>query len=274
MKKIKVVAEIANYWHGDEEQLFATIEAAAAAQVDFLKVQLFNPDRIGNPWKHKKKCIEACLIKETLLKEVKRKCDRYGIGLIGTVNNADRVELLQNTDVTNIKIASGQLHPQLIDAIIQHQWERIFVSTGMIAAHEDLGPIRKLKENTNELVIMHCVSLYPTHDPELNLNRIIRLREEFVEPNDQCKTVIGYSDHHMDDLPGLLAVGLGAEYVERHFKIEGSFGPTSEIALSPEDMGNFVGLCKRMSIMFGAGNMAMQPREQDSYEHYKTRFVI
>jgi len=192
--------------------------------------------------------------------------------LIATVNHAHSVELLVNQNVSNVKIASGQIHPLLIDAIKQHKWERIFVSTGMLENTNDLMLIHQLAECTSELVIMHCVSLYPTHDAELNLNRIKVLKGFFV--NEIDKVAMGYSDHHMDDLPCLVAAGLGAEYIEKHFKLPDSFGPTSEIARLPEEMANLSGLCKRMGRMFGDGSLPMQPRERESFEKYKNRWMI
>jgi len=273
MKNIKIIAEIANYWQGDEELLKDTIHNAAVCQVDFLKVQLKDSGRIGNPWQDKKENIKACEIKDSLLKEIKSDCDFHGIDLIATVHHANMVELCTRTNVSNIKIASGQLHPLLVNAIKEHQWRRVFVSTGMIKDANELDILYDLVDCTYELVIMHCVSLYPTHDSELNLSRILALREKYGGI-DKTRVAFGYSDHHLDDLPCFLAVSLGASYLEKHFKIKGSFGPTSEIASSPQDMGNLVGLCKRISRMFGDGRLVMQDRERESYEHYKTRYII
>lgn len=272
MRKINLIAEPANYWHGDEEILKDTLLHAAACQVDFFKVQLSNPERLGNPWQPKKKVVEACEIKESLLREIKQECDRYGINVLATVNNADRVELCRNQNVTNVKIASGQIHPLLIDAIKSHEWERVFISTGMLEEAGILSLLEGLEKCCSELVIMHCVSLYPTYDPEINISRISSLRWFFTDAD--IEVTMGYSDHHLDDLPCFLAVGQGARYIERHFKIEDSFGPTSEICLGPKEMGNFSGLCKRMSVMWGNGELPMQPREKYSHAHYKTRYII
>src|SRR6056300_1447687 len=132
MKKIKVIAELANYWQGDEVLLKDTVDAAAMCQVDFVKVQLPNANRIGGPWAHKVQQIKANEIGENKLNEIKKQCDVLGVGLLATAHHVSSVELLQRTDVSNVKIASGQLHPLLVGAIRKHEWERVFVSTGMI----------------------------------------------------------------------------------------------------------------------------------------------
>ena len=143
----------------------------------------------------------------------------------------------------------------------------------MLESKETLELLGNVVDCAQEIVVMHCVSLYPTHDVEVNLNRIVTLRRFFSFVKDY-KITMGYSDHHMDDLPCLVAAGLGVEYIEKHFKLPESFGPTSEIAMLPEEMANLSGLCKRMGRMFGDGELVMQPREQESFEKYKNRWII
>ncbi len=269
---IKVIAEPAIYWHGDEDLLLETVKQAAVAQADFFKLQLFDTTRMGNPWKHKEEFYKQCEIGENLLNQVKKRCAELGMELICTVNHAHKVELCKRSNVSNVKIASGQIHPLFVNAIKEHKWERVFVSTGMVEDKKVLDFVHELKECTKELVLMHCVSLYPTHDAELNLNRIKRLTEYIISEN--CKVEVGYSDHHMDDLPCLVAVGLGATYLEKHFRVGDSFGPTCEIAVSPDELANLTALCKRMSKMLGSGGLSMQEREWQSFDKYKTRWVI
>lgn len=271
MTQVKVIVETAIYWHGDEELLMDTVLQAAACQADFFKLQLFDTGKIGNAWKHKKAFYKQCEVGENLLNQVKKRCEDLGMELICTVNHAHKVELLKRTNVSNVKIASGQIHPLLINAIKEHEWERVFVSTGMLEDEKIFDNVYELQDCTKELVLMHCVSLYPTNDAELNLRRIQRFTNmALAGPN----MSVGYSDHHMDDLPCFVAVGLGATYLEKHFRLEGSFGPTSEIAHLPADMGNLVALCKRMSKMMGDGRLTMQDRERESFDRYKTRWMI
>jgi sialic acid synthase SpsE len=274
MTQIKVITEPAIYWHGDTDLLKETIVQAAASQADFFKVQLFDTERMGNPWQHKKRFYRQCEIGKTslTLNEIREMCDNLGLVTVATVNHAHKVDLCKESNVNNIKIASGQIHPLLINAIKEHQWERVFVSTGMVETIEQLKSAEELCSCAKEIIFMHCVSLYPTHDAELNLRRVAELYDFFLP----CKDFItvGYSDHHMDDLPCLVAVGLGATYLEKHFRLEHSFGPTAEIAVLPHELANLTALCKRMGRMMGDGRLTMQEREKESFERYKTRWVI
>jgi sialic acid synthase SpsE len=268
MRKIRIIAEPANYWHGDETLLMATCFEAIACQADFFKLQLYNPEKLGNTWKRFAKKYELTNIKEKLLKDIVGMCDNYGGEALCTIHTTDRVAMAFNQGITNIKIASGQVHPALIDAFSRYKWERVFVSTGMIEDPEDLNHIESLRECTKELVIMHAVSLYPVTDVEANISRIHSLREVF--PN----VSLGYSDHLMDDLACVLSMGVGADYVEKHFKIDGAFGHTSEIATDSKGLSTLCSVRKRVERMWGDGRLTMQDREFESSNHYKTRYLL
>jgi sialic acid synthase SpsE len=62
-----------------------------------------------------------------------------------------------------------------------------------------------------QLVLLHCVSAYPTPMEAANLRAIPYLAGEFPG------TPVGYSDHTLGTLACLGAVALGAAFVEKHF---------------------------------------------------------
>jgi len=63
------------------------------------------------------------------------------------------------------------------------------------------------------LVILHSTSSYPCNPDELNLMVIPTLKEKYDCP-------IGYSGHEVGLIPSVVAVGLGANMVERHFTLD------------------------------------------------------
>ena len=62
---------------------------------------------------------------------------------------------------------------------------------------------------------MHCVSDYPVDDKEANLLSI-----KFL--NEKLKVTIGYSDHSVGG-EALVAIGLGAKIIEKHFTLDNIF---------------------------------------------------
>lgn len=70
-----------------------------------------------------------------------------------------------------------------------------------------------LKYN-KQLTVLHCVSVYPTPDENLNLGAITTMLEHYAP------LTIGYSGHELGFIPTVTAVALGARAVERHFTID------------------------------------------------------
>lgn len=266
--KAKLIAEPAIYWHGDQILLHRMIDFAAAAQCDMFKYQCFNPERLSPAFQPKKKFYSQCQLSDKDLAEVADHVENNGMEFVVTVNTPDRLKLLQKLNVSNVKVASGQIHPALINAINLYKWKRVFVSTGMLDDPDRLNLIKTIG-NASEVVVMHAVSLYPHNDNETNMLRLNTLRECLGEG-----VSYGYSDHTMDDLAIVIAVAIGAQYIERHFKIDGCFGPTHHVCASPNELAQTSTTLRRMESIMGDGSVEMQKREHASWNHYKNRFLL
>ena len=267
--KAQLIAEPAIYWHGELGLLYNMITCAANAQADYFKLQLFNTKYLTGKFRDKKKFYESCQLNDGDLLLVKDRVEKLGMKLLCTVMTPDQLDRLDKINVNSIKIASGQLNPSLslIGEINQHDWDEIFVSTGMINDVSKLETIKYIE--CKRVNVLHCVSLYPQYDSESNIFRMGSLKELLGD-----KYHYGYSDHSLDDLACMVAVSQGAEYIERHFKIEGCFGPTSQVASDPGELCVLGAMLRRIETLCGSGDLLMQPREQASYEHYKGRFLF
>jgi len=269
----KITCDPAIYWHGNEKLLYDYIHRAAACGVDFFKLQLFNASHLATPkWKEKKAFFLNNQITNDILSRAKARIEEYGMQLTTTVNDTEVVKRIRDVDVRNIKIASGQIVESMIAAITEFKWKRIFVSTGMLKDTIPLQMITWLADVTEELIVYHCVSLYPTEYSEVNLNRIYALREYFKEYDN---IEIGYSDHGYDTFACVMALGMGVSYIEKHFKIEGAFGPTcEEVSADEDEMAELCMMAKQQNKILGKETLAMHPREQENIDHYQGRFLI
>ena len=64
----------------------------------------------------------------------------------------------------------------------------------------------------NKIILMHCVSLYPTKLSEINLNRIKKLKKKY-------KVEVGFSDHTIGIEAMIMAKSIGCRVYEKHFTI-------------------------------------------------------
>ena len=104
----------------------------------------------------------------------------------------------------------------------------IILSTGMGGEIELDNALEVITKYHSDISILHCVSQYPTHPNNANLNSIKYLIENYN------KYIIGYSDHTIGISAPPMAIALGAEIIEKHITIDrrmkgtdqkGSLGP-------------------------------------------------
>ena len=92
-----------------------------------------------------------------------------------------------------------------------------------------------ITKNHSDISILHCVSEYPTHPDHLNLNTIKYLKKHYSNYR------IGFSDHTIGISAPVVAVGMGAEIIEKHVTIDRSMKGTDQAgSLGPEGVMRMV----------------------------------
>ena len=127
-----------------------------------------------------------------------------------------------------LKIASRDLtNLPLLESLAETRIP-IILSTGMAGKQELDKALEIITKYHSDISILHCVSQYPTHPENLNLNTILYLKENYGQYK------IGFSDHTIGISAPVVAVGMGAEIIEKHITIDrrmkgtdqaGSLGP-------------------------------------------------
>ena len=105
------------------------------------------------------------------------------------------------------------------------------------------------------LLLLHCVSAYPTPLDECNLNMINVLKEKFNLP-------VGYSGHELGYLPTLTAVAMGAVAIERHYTLDNAMtGFDHKISLNPDDFIAMVKDIRNIEKIKGSGEKNVSDTE-------------
>ena len=160
----------------------------------------------------------------------------------------ESADFLDSLGVTTFKVGSGDLTNFLLLKKIAEKNKKIILSTGMSSMDEVKKSVEFIKRySSNELIVLHCVSCYPTNKEDLNLNCIKTMKNELNIP-------IGFSDHTKGELASLYSVCAGATYIEKHFTIDKNMeGPDHRASLNPEELNNFVKKIRECEIMLGDG---------------------
>ena len=112
-------------------------------------------------------------INETDVKDYYKACAKFKIQLSVTPFYEDCVEFLSRY-VSFFKIASGDINYfPLIEKISKFN-KPVVVSTGMSSEKEIEETLKILKRN--QVILLHCVSCYPTIDEDLNLKSFEMLK--------------------------------------------------------------------------------------------------
>lgn len=151
-----------------------------------------------------------------------------GFDFIETLCSKSCLSIFKLFSPDKLKVASRDLtNLPLLEAMAETKVPMI-LSTGMAGKKEldeALDVITKYHRNVS---ILHCVSQYPTHPENVNLNSVLYLKENYSE------FPIGFSDHTIGISTPLAAVAMGAEIIEKHITLDrrmkgtdqaGSLGP-------------------------------------------------
>lgn len=138
-------------------------------------------------------------------------CRQQGILWFASCWDEASVDFIEQFDPPCYKIASASLTD---DNLLRHHrryGRPIILSTGMSTVEQIDHAVEVL--GTENLLILHCTSTYPSQPDELNLRVIPMLKERYQVP-------IGYSGHEVGLQTTYAAVVLGACFVERHITLD------------------------------------------------------
>jgi N-acetylneuraminate synthase/N,N'-diacetyllegionaminate synthase len=117
-----------------------------------------------------------------------------------------------------------------------------------------------------DILLMHCVSLYPAPAESLNLRAIQTLQQQFELP-------VGYSDHSQGSILSVAAVVLGAAAVEKHFTLDKSApGPDHKLSADPQELRSLIGGVREIELALGDGRK--RPTTEEAQNRVFTRRSI
>ena len=200
------------------------IRIASDNGADIVKIQTYEPQDITINSKDSKLTIKGGLWHNKTYWDLYKACtplkwhdDAFnlaekGITLFSTPFSPRAAKLLRSFNAPLYKIASLEITDLRLIELIASFNKPIIISTGASNLREIKNAIGLIRKYHNKIVILHCVSGYPTRIEDANINRIKYLQSNFKN------NMIGLSDHTNNIDSSLASVGLGAVAIEKHVK--------------------------------------------------------
>lgn len=175
-------------------------------------------------------------------------CRQIGIGWLSTPSHPSDVDLLEEFDPPCYKTGSDDLTNLPLLEYIARKKRPMMVSTGMSTLEEVGQAVNSIAGTGNrQLILLHCVTAYPSRVEDANLRAIETLRNAFGFP-------VGLSDHTQDSFSSILATQLGAVIIEKHFTLSHTLKlQDDEVALDPPAFRKMVENIRLIPLALGSG---------------------
>lgn len=278
-----IIAEMSANHNGDLKAAFRIIEEAMCAGADALKIQTYRPDTITlnsdlpdfqikdglwagrtlyelyewaqTPWEWHKPLFDHAR--------------KVGITIFSSPFDKTAVDLLEDLNAPAYKIASFEVIDLPLIQYVASTGKPMIISTGMADAEEIKEAMEAARDaGCTQIALLHCVSGYPAPADDYNLRTISNMIKRYG-------TVIGLSDHTLDNAAAIAGVALGASIIEKHVTLDRKGGgPDDSFSLEPTDLASLCRDTKTAWSALGTANYERKPSEQGNVKFRRSLYFI
>lgn len=278
-----IVAELSANHNQDYNRAVEIIHAAAQAGADAVKLQTYTPDTLTID------CHEDCFVNKGGLwdglteyelyqkaytpwewqPKLMEEAEKLGLECFSSPFDFTSIDFLESLHVPAYKIASYEINdiPLIRKAARLHK--PMIFATG-IAYPEDIERALSVcaEEGNQDVILLKCVSAYPTPYEDVNLNVIPTLAKTY-----DCLT--GISDHTLGTIVSAGAVPLGIRMVEKHLTLRRSDGgPDSAFSMEPEEFAQMVQEIRILEKALGSPEYHLTDKQIEQRQGSRSLFVV
>lgn len=265
-----IIAEAGVNHNGDLDLAKQLIIAAKQAGADCVKFQTFKAENIvleiapkadyqlhtTDPEESQFDMLKKLEMDFDNFAEMMRCCEENEILFLSTPYNKADVDLLDNLGVKAFKLASMHLVEPHFLQYVARKGKPLILSTGMSTMADIDEALRAIRETGNDQIItLQCTTNYPSKLEDANLLAMQSFMDVFG-----CE--VGYSDHTQGNTACVVATGLGARVIEKHFTLDRSLpGPDQSSSSTPAEFTELVKVIREAEMVRGTSYKEPSPIE-------------
>lgn len=278
-----VIAEMSANHNGSLDTAKRILEEAKLSGADAVKLQTYRPDTITLDSEASDFQIKGGLWDGRTLYELYAEAHmpwewhaplfeharKLGITIFSSPFDATAIELLESLETPAYKIASFEAVDLPLIRLAASTGKPLILSTGMADA-EEIGEAVEAARSAGcrELALLHCVSGYPAPAGDYNLRTLVDLGQRF-------ETIVGLSDHTLENSTAIASVALGAAIIEKHFTLDRSQGgPDDAFSLEPDGLRSLCSGARTAWEALGSVDYGRKSSEQGNVQFRRSLYWV
>lgn len=200
---------------------------------------------------------------------LKELAESLGMECFSSPFDAASVDFLEACGMPAYKVASYEINDIPLIRRIAALHKPVILATGIAHLEDIERALRVCKEEGNEeVMLLKCVSAYPTPYEEINLAMIPTLARTY-----DC--LVGLSDHSMGTAVPVGAVPFGIKMVERHLTLRrADGGPDGAFSMEPEEFKEMVDNIRIVEKAIGSSAYVLTEKQEKERNGSRSLFVV
>lgn len=279
-----IIAEMSANHMQDIEKAKKIIMEAKKAGADAVKIQTYRPDTItvdcrgeefmctpGSPWEKMnlydlyKKAYTPWEWHDELFNFARKN----NIAMFSTPFDLTAVDFLHKYDMPAYKIASYEINDIPLIKRVAKEGKTMIISTGLAELKDIELAVKTCKSVGNtDIILLKCVSEYPTPYEDINLKTMVNMCETF-----NC--TVGLSDHSLGSCVAVAAVALGARVIEKHLtlsRLQG--GADADFSMEPTEFADMVRDIRNVEMAIGKVTYELSEKQLKSKERSRSLYIV
>ncbi|MDD6811880.1 MAG: pseudaminic acid synthase [Lachnospiraceae bacterium] len=277
------VAEMSGNHLKDFNRAVEIIHAAKEAGADAIKLQTYTADSLsvdcdneyfqihGGLWDGmtEYKLYEEASTPWDWQPRLQEVAESLGLECFSSPFDFASVDFMEQCKMPAYKVASYEINDIPLIRKIAALHKPVILATG-VAYPEDIERALQVcrEEGNEEVMLLKCVSAYPTPYEEINLAMIPDLAKKY-----DC--LVGLSDHSMGSVVPTGAAALGIKMVEKHLTLRrADGGPDGAFSMEPEEFREMVQNIRILEKAMGVSEYGLTEKQKKEHNGSRSLFVV